>query len=178
MKRTGQDVSHLGEDAKRFGEEVAGHADVGRDPQVFAHNLKRLTLMHGLSLRQAAEKVGADYQWYRRAATRGLSRVGKKTRPVLERVVQVFGLTTVDDLWESGLIRFQRGGGLDRDADPHTHYVWRQKEWWPWAKKLAHILASGKHDYLQDLIDALYETVREEGFKEPEQGASYWSSGD
>lgn len=178
MKRRGQDVTHLSEEAKQFGQEAADHAEAGRDPQVFAVNLKRLTLLHGLSLRQAAEKVGADYLWYRRAATRGLSRVGKKTRPVLERVVQVFGLTTVDDLWDAGLIRLERGGGLGLDADPHTHYVWRQKEWWPWARKLAHVLASGRHDYLRDLIDALYNTVQQDGFREPEPGAAYWSSED
>ena len=173
-KRVKVDPDSVSEDRRKFQLDK----NVERDPEVFARNLDLLTIMHRLNRVEAAEKVGANVLWYRRAVTVGLSRIDKRTRPVLERIVEVFGLTTVEDLWERDLIRFERSSGLKAEADTPAHLVWRQKEWWPWACKLAHILASGQHDYLKDLIDALCRTVLKDGFKEPEPGASYWSSGD
>jgi hypothetical protein len=150
MRKSGRNVKYVSNVEYVRGQEITGeslgYVEKDRDPQVFARNLNRLTLMHGLSRRQAAEKVGADYLWYRRAVTRGLSRVSRATKPVLEKLVEEFRLTTVEDLWEPGLIRFEKGGGLVDEPDAHLCLVWRQKEWWPWARKLAHILASGQHD--------------------------------
>lgn len=174
MKRAMVDLDRVSEDRRK--QQLEKYVE--RDSEVFARNLDRLTVMNGLSRKEAAEKVGADYLWYRRAVTDGLSRISKRTRPILEKIVEVFGLTTVDDLWERDLIQFERSSGLNAEPDTPAHLVWRQKEWWPWARKLAHILAGGRHDYLKDLIDALYRTLPKDTFKEPEPGASYWSSGD
>ena len=140
---------------------------IERHSDVFARNLNRLTIMNGLSRKEAAKKVGANYLWYRRAVTAGLCRISKRTRPILKRIVLVFGLTAIDDLWEPDLIRFERSSGLKADAEP-------PKE--PWAAKLAIILATGKHDYLKDLIDTIYRTV-DGGIEQPTDGAPYWSSG-
>jgi hypothetical protein len=179
MEKSRRNVEYASDEEHARGQEIAGeshdYVEQSRDPQVFARNLNRLTLLYGLTRRQAAEKVGADYLWYRRAVTKGLRRVTRTTRPVLERIVQAFGLTTVEDLWERGLIRLERRGALVDEPDAHVNLVWRQREWWPWARKLAHILASGQHDYLRDLIDALYRTVPKT-LEEPEPGSSYWSS--
>lgn len=148
-----------------------------RDPEVFAQNLDRLTQMHGLTRREVAEKIGARYQWFRRLVTRGLTRIDARNQAALDRLAALLGLAGIEDLWSPDLIEFKVvRPGLDRDADPHTHVVWRQREFWPYARKLAHILASGQHEYLKDLIDALYATVPKDAFKEPEPGASFWSS--
>jgi hypothetical protein len=161
---------------REFAGAATGYVEVKRDRKVFARNLDRLTKLHGLTRRQAAERVGANHLWYRRAVTKGLTRITTGTRPVLEKIIELFHLTRPEDLWDADLIRFERTKALSAEADADTNLVWRQKEWWPWAEKLAHILASGQHNYLIDLIDALYKSVPKDVLKEPAPGASYWSS--
>jgi hypothetical protein len=148
-----------------------------RDPAVFADNLNKLTTMHGLSRKDAAALVGASHLWYRRAVIYGVARVTKKNQPILEKIAEEFRITTVDDLWTPKLVQFQIPS-MTVSPDQLSHVIWRQKEWWPYARKLAHILASGRHDYLRTMIDVLYRSVVNDGFKEPEAGAAYWSSGD
>jgi len=169
------------ENAKNDGALLQARYDKGeaRRPEVFARNLDRLAQMHGLTRKEVAEKIGTNYQWFRRIVTRGLTRISGKNMASLERLATFFNLGSVDEFWNPNLIEFRvEKPGLDRDADPYTHFVWRQQKFWPYARKLAHILATGKHEYLKNLIDALYKTVPQDGFRKPEPGAGYWSSSD
>jgi hypothetical protein len=149
-----------------------------QDPDEFAANLDRLTRMHGLTRKEVAKQIGAPYQWYRRVVTKGLVRISKENRVYLEALVDLFRLGRIEDLWRPDLIRFDvETPGLDPEADQHTQLAWRQRELWPYAEKLGRLLASGKHEYLKDLIDRLHETLPKD-VPEPPPMAQHWSSGD
>lgn len=77
---------------------------------VFRNNLRRLLSREWLSQRDAAEKIGVDYKWFRRQCHQGLNRPDRRTAAELEKVAEHFGLR-VSDLWSDDLSRRLAGNG-------------------------------------------------------------------
>ena len=147
-----------------------------REAKVFATNLDRLTRMHGMTRQQAAERIGAPYQWYRRVVTQGLRRISTENRDYLEVLADLFHLGRIEDLWRPDLISYNvEKAGLDPKADKHTQLLWRQNQLWPYAEKLGRLLASGQYEFLKELIDKLHETLPKD-VPEPMPMAQHWSS--
>jgi hypothetical protein len=71
---------------------------------VFALNLDRLLATKGWSRKIAADALGVDYKWLRRAVSSGLDRIERRNQPGLDAVVRRFGLTSVNDLWRPNLV--------------------------------------------------------------------------
>lgn len=78
-------------------------ADTGRS-QTFAANLERLLATKGWSRKNAAEALGVDYKWLRRAVSSGLDRIERRNQPALDAVVRHFRLPSVNDLWRPNLV--------------------------------------------------------------------------
>jgi DNA adenine methylase len=78
-------------------------ADTGRSP-VFARNLDRLLATRGWSRKDAADALGIDYKWLRRAVSSGLGRIERRNQPALDAVARHFGLSSVADLWRPNLV--------------------------------------------------------------------------
>lgn len=72
--------------------------------QVFAVNLDRLLASKGWSRRDAADTLGVDYKWLRRAVSSGLDRLERRNQPALDAVVRHFRLSSVNDLWRPNLV--------------------------------------------------------------------------
>lgn len=72
--------------------------------QVFAHNLDRLLASKGLSRKDAADALGVDYKWLRRAVSSGLDRIERRNQSALDAVVRHFRLSSVNDLWRPTLV--------------------------------------------------------------------------
>lgn len=133
---------------------------VGVDPKVFARNLARLTEMHNLTRKQVAERIGAKHQWYRRIVTKGLTRIQQDHQVYLKKLARLFRINRVEDLWKDDLIVFRlKQSGLSAKAGPQEEEAWYQDEYVPIARKLFRLLATGKHEFLKDLIDKLHATL-------------------
>jgi hypothetical protein len=110
--------------------------------------------MKELTLKKTAEDIGADYQWIRRIVTRGMVRITEDNRPYLQKLARLFEISKVEDLWNRDLIVFkvrQEGPALTDEGLPEVLV--------PYARKLILLLASGKHEYLKELIERLYATL-------------------
>jgi hypothetical protein len=118
----------------------------GGDPKVLAENLRRLVQRRVVTRQEVWKAIGQEKRaaWFERVLKKGLSRVTPQGRDRLERVAGYFGLT-YDDLWRADLITFE----VDRPRPDFRRY----------GEKLADLLASGKHEYLKDLIDTLHEAL-------------------
>jgi DNA adenine methylase len=73
-------------------------------PQVFAANLDRLLASKGWSRKDAADALGVDYKWLRRAVSTGLDRIERRSQSALDAVVRHFRLSSVNDLWHPNLV--------------------------------------------------------------------------
>ena len=154
MRRTKRDLAEVSPERDQMQDQVVA------DPEVFARNLERLTQMADLTRNQVAALIGAKYQWYRRIVTKGLSRIRQGHRAYLEELAKLFRLDRVEDLWKPDLIVFRvKRVGLPPQADPQEELEWYQEELVPIAKKLGQLLATGKHDYLKELIARLHDTL-------------------
>jgi hypothetical protein len=78
-------------------------ADTDRS-QEFARNFDRLLASKGLSRKDAADALGVDYKWLRRAVTSGLDRIERRNQSALDAVVRHFRLSSVNDLWHPNLV--------------------------------------------------------------------------
>jgi DNA adenine methylase len=78
-------------------------ADTDRS-QTFAVNLDRLLATKGWSRKDAADALGVDYKWLRRAVSSGLDRIERRNQPALDAVVRHFRLPSVNDLWRPNLV--------------------------------------------------------------------------
>lgn len=72
--------------------------------------MRRLLRREWLSQRQAAEKIGVDYKWFRRLCHQGLHRPDRRTAPDLEKVAQHFDMP-VSELWNDDLEQRLAGNG-------------------------------------------------------------------
>jgi len=124
------------------------------DRQVFARNLDNLIQMKGLTLKNTADKIGADYQWIRRIVTRGMVRITEENRPYLKKLARLFEVSRIEDLWNPDLIVFR----VKKDG-PALTADWLEDELVPYAQKTILLLASGEHEYLKELIDKLHATL-------------------
>jgi DNA adenine methylase len=78
-------------------------ADTDRS-QVFARNLDRLLATKGWSRKAAADALGVNHKWLRRAVSSGLDRIERRNQPALDAVVRHFRLPSVNDLWHPNLV--------------------------------------------------------------------------
>jgi hypothetical protein len=102
-----------------------------------------------------------------RVVTQGLTRIHQGHRAYLEKLAKLFRLDRLEDLWRPDLIVFRvKQAALSAKADPQEEEVWYREELVPVARKLGRLLATGKHEYLKELIDRLYESLP------PESGAT------
>lgn len=128
------------------------------DPKVFARNLYALIQMQGLTLKKTADKIGAKYQWIRRIVTRGMVRITEENRPYLNKLARLFQIGKIEDLWKPDLIEVT----VQREGPALAEDLLREKKLVPYAQKLILLLASGKHEYLKELIDRLHGTLTKE----------------
>ena len=159
MKRTATELDDIsGEDQEESKERFKKKAveQEWNDPQVFASNLDRIIQMKGLTLKKTADKIGANYQWIRRIVTRGMVRITDEKRPYLKKLARLFEISRIEDLWNPDLIVFK----VKKDG-PALTADWLEDELVPYAQKTILLLASGKHEYLKDLIDRLHATLPE-----------------
>ncbi len=74
------------------------------DPaEIFRDNLRALIRDRGLTQRQAAEEIGVDYWWLRKACTNGIGKPKEKTKPKIERIRAYFGIGRTRMLWSRQL---------------------------------------------------------------------------
>jgi DNA adenine methylase len=116
-----------------------------------AQNLDRLLALNGLGRKEAAEAIGVPYKWLRRAVSQGLARPDQRNAARLESVTAFFGLRRIDDLWQPSLVELRLA--LNRRDDGNGNGHLRKSAT---LDKLDDLLATGKHDYLHDLIDDLH----------------------
>lgn len=100
--------------------------------KIFACNLDQLMTVTGLKRNEAAEKIGISYRLVRRLVSAGVSRLDGRNEESIQKIVDFFGLTEPDDLWQADLLswllnpeygtkfidRFQ--GDIDRVKKKHS----------------------------------------------------------
>ena len=120
------------------------------DPKTFRDNLKRLTVMRGLSGKEAAQQITESQmvtiseKWYRKLCNKGLAQVKGSSGERLQAIARFFGLPTMSHLWRDDLIIFS----LTKDAVPPIESEF--------TVKLVELLETGEHDYLRGLIANLH----------------------
>ncbi len=70
---------------------------------LFTFNLRLLLDRAELTQKQAAEKSGVDYRWFRRMCHNGLTRNHQSNECKLLKVAEYFGLPSIDSLWDKSL---------------------------------------------------------------------------
>jgi hypothetical protein len=150
------------EHQQRSREEFNGKAaeQEWNDPLVFARNLGILIQMKGRTLKSTADEVGADYQWIRRIATRGMVRITDDNHPYLKKLAKLFEIGRIEDLWMPDLI-------VVRQERPTVTDHLLPGVVAPYARKLILLLASGEHDYLREMIDTLHGMLKDDDDDEP-----------
>ena len=120
------------------------------DPNAFKYNLNGLTVMRGLSRKEAAQQISQSQmveipeKWYRKLCNKGLAQVKGSSGERLQAIARFFGLPTMNHLWRDELIVFS----LTKDAVPPNEAEF--------TVKLVELLETGEHDYLRGLIANLH----------------------
>lgn len=79
------------------------HEEEIMDSKTFAKNLSHLLSAAKLKKKEAAEKLGINYPWLRRAGTEGVGRPDPRNRETLDKIVVYFCLSSDEDLWREDL---------------------------------------------------------------------------
>ena len=135
---------------------------IERDAEVFRQNLSFLLDHVGGTQAAVAERAKVSHDWLRQLSKRGLTQIREKNREPLDRLRQLFGLDSVDELWSATLIEELKT--THRRIAAISPYL-RSKDW-GYARKVLTLLQTGDHDYLRGLIDSLYEHIEIEGVTE------------
>lgn len=74
------------------------------DPaEIFRDNLRALIRDRGLTQRQAADEIGVDYLWLRKACANGISKPQERTKERIEKIRRFFGVGRTRLLWSRSL---------------------------------------------------------------------------
>lgn len=146
------------------GYEVRAKAEQ-RDPKVFKRNLRQLWQRSRLTGPQVVKRIGngAKADWFRHLLSDGLSRVDQRTAERLYRLARLFGLKSVEDLWNPDLVGVvvAKTGSLSTD-NWATRQAWEKDKFWPRMAKYKELLESGRFEFLEELIDRLHAGYRRE----------------
>ncbi len=75
----------------------------GEPAEIFRDNLRALIRDRGLTQRQAADEIGVDYLWLRKACANGISKPQVRTKPKIEKIRAYFGIGRTRLLWSKSL---------------------------------------------------------------------------
>lgn len=72
--------------------------------KIFARNFDHLIRIVGLRRNEAAEQIGIPYEFVRRLATAGISRLDPRSAANIQKIVDFFVLRAADELWQHDLL--------------------------------------------------------------------------